>query len=143
MARESHDALTGLAKSPTVRKWLAGLLSAIALYVAGEVKGWIRGYDASLSRVSDVSKLERRIAAIEGFDVEAIQLESSGTAGLADEHTEAIKQLDIDVHRDLLRGFAPTRVNAAVKQYDALIAKGVKPHDAMDIVLGWSRPPGR
>jgi hypothetical protein len=146
MARDSEDGLTKLSRSPAIRKWLGGLLSALLLWLVAWAKGWEEG----IARAPDLELLQKRVAKLEAFAADAglslqvLDGESAATRKLVDEESLGAHQMNIDVHRDLVMTTAPAaQVKAALKTFDRLIGEGVKPHLAMDIALGLSRPPGR
>jgi hypothetical protein len=156
MANGERDSLRAVAqvakdayRSKLIRKWGGWVISAAALYVVGEIRGW----EASLSRVTEVSALERRVEALEAFAADAgieigvLEVETRAAADFVRAAPGAALERDIEAHRDIvltnLRGLPLSKVEAAIDRYEALIARGKSPHDAADIVLGWSRPPGR
>ena len=144
MDRTSLDALATVAKSPTIR-WAAGL--AFTALVSGGT--WILGWNASLARVGELSKLEQR----QNVQAQVIGTVGARTADLEKTTEEISDRLDAQIksaeieQQDVWRQFVLThprcvaRADACQNAYDRLIGKKEKPAIAADRVLGLSAPP--
>lgn len=149
MARDSMDWVHRVIDHPLVRKWASWVLGAV--FVAA--MSWVKGWEAGLVRAPSLTKLERRVVVIEQWKAGAITTleEVRALHALVDEALRLgakngadLAALDEDGHRDVLRAIvSASRARVAVPHYDALLKQRISPHNALDIVLGWSRPPGR
>ncbi len=144
--RNSLAALSTLAKSRRLWQWVGGLVLAGAGLLFTRVVSWIEGWDASLSRVGQVSALTLRVETHDNWiDDAGVALdEVAGTRALLEAEIRDSEEREIAVWRAIvLSNATPARASAALKEYERLVAQRIKPAIAADITLGWSRPPGR